>query len=138
MVGLPFRCRHLVRMTAPDARGDMAILAELNQQFISACRLGSWERLSLVLSERFAYVDGLSGEKWDMSRYIEDLRANPSPNLGIDQVVVHVAGSTGSVTARSSNGSGRRNRYIDIYARESDGWKCVQACVWPLAPTSPQ
>jgi hypothetical protein len=125
-------------MNPPDARVDARILADLNQQFISACRLGSWEKLSLVLSDHFAYVDGLTGEQWELARYIDDLRAGPSPTLGVDQVVVHVAGDTGSVSARSSNGSGRHNRYIDVYARETDGWKCVQACVWPLTPPSPR
>jgi hypothetical protein len=132
MVGAPTAGPDAVPVSAPDVTADETNLADLNQRFISACRLGSWEQLSLVLSDQFVYVDGLTGDRWEMSRYIEDLRANPSPNLGVDQVVVHVAGDTGSVTARSSNGSGRFNRYVDVYAREQDGWKCVQACVWPL------
>lgn len=62
-----------------------------------------------------------------MPRYIEELRANPSPGLRIDQVVVHVAGDTGGVSARGTGGSGRFDRYLDVYTRVSEGWRCVQA-----------
>ena len=110
---------------------DAQALTSLNRRFIEACRAGSWEDLPPVLSRRFQYVDGVTGEPWALERYITDLRANPSPQLTIDQVVVHVAGDTASVMARTSAGSGRHNRYIDVYARQADGWKCVQACVWP-------
>ena len=112
---------------------DVVQLTALNEAFIDACRLGSWEDLQPVLSDHFRYVDGATGELWDMDRYIADLRANPVPQLGIDQVVVHVAGDTGSASARTSNGSGSHNRYLDVYAREDGRWRCVQACVWPVA-----
>jgi hypothetical protein len=94
--------------------------------------VGSWEDLSHVLSDRFAYVDGSTGERWDMSRHIADLREHPSPGLTVDQVVVHVAGDTAGVSARSTAGTGSFNRYLDVYAREGGTWTCVQACVWPL------
>lgn len=113
---------------------DVDSLMRLNDRFIAACRKGSWADLEPVLSERFAYVDGATGERWQMGRYIDDLRSNPSPLLSIDDVVVHVAGDTAGVSARTSNGTGRHNRYLDVYAREADGWKCVQACVWPTQP----
>lgn len=103
----------------------------LNDRFIDACRAGSWEDLSKVLSERFAYVDGATGERWEMDRYIAELRANPRPQLSIDDMVIHVAGETAGVSARTSNGTGTHNRYLDVYAREPAGWRCVQACVWP-------
>lgn len=110
---------------------DVKQLTTLNGRFIEACRAGSWEELRPVLSERFRYVDGATGELWDMERYIADLGANPSPQLLIDQLVVHVAGETAGVSARTSSGTGTHNRYLDVYAREGDEWKCVQACVWP-------
>jgi len=112
---------------------DVRALTELNDRFIEACRAGSWELLRPVLSEFFQYVDGVTGEAWDMERYIADLEGAPSPRLAIDQVVVHVAGDAGGVSARASNGTGRHNRYLDVYAREAEGWRCVQACVWPVA-----
>ena len=110
---------------------DVETLTDLNERFIAACRQGSWEELRNVLSDGFKYVDGTTGEAWDEARYISDLRANPVPALSIDQVVVHVAGDTAGVSARTSNGTGKHNRYLDVYAREAHGWKCVQACVWP-------
>lgn len=111
---------------------DVVQLRELNDRFIAACRLGSWEGLRPVLSDRFAYVDGGTGERWELQRYIADLRENPIPTLAIDQVDIHVAGDTAGVSARTSSGNGRFNRYLDVYAREADGWRCVQASVWPL------
>jgi len=118
------------------AMDDVTALRPLNDRFISACRAGSWEDLQLVLSPRFRYVDGATGECWTMSTYIEDVRGSANPRLSVDQVVVHVAGDTAGVSARTSNGSGRHNRYLDVYARDDGGWSCVQACVWPTAPDS--
>lgn len=113
---------------------DDELLHALNERFIDACREGSWEQLQEILDPAFRYVDGGSGALWDMHDYIADLRANPSPGLRVDQVVVHVAGNTAGVSARTSNGSGRHNRYLDVYQRTPDGWACVQACVWATDP----
>jgi Domain of unknown function (DUF4440) len=110
---------------------DKQALLELNEQFIDAFRNGSWEQLRPVLSPSFSYLDGATGEVWEMERYIENLRANPSPELAIDQVVVHVDGDTAIVSARTSRPE-RRGRYVDTYARREFGWECVHACVWPL------
>lgn len=87
-----------------------------------------------VLSPGFRYLDGVTGEVADMDDYIKDLEANPSPSLAIDQVTIHLTDSTAVVSARTSNDSGRHNRYIDTYHREGDEWLCVHACVWPLEP----
>ena len=110
---------------------DAAQLTQLNDRFIAACRAGSWDDLEPILSSRFRYVDGVTGSRWEMDRYRDDLCAHPNPELSIDQVVVHLAGDTAGVSARTSNGTGRHHRYLDVYARESGEWKCVQACVWP-------
>lgn len=108
---------------------DEAALRELNEQFIEAFRQGSWELLQPVLSPSFSYLDGRTGEVWPEDRYIENLRSNPVPDLAIDQVVVHVDGDTAIVSARTS----RPGRYVDTYTRRDGQWKCVHACVWPLA-----
>jgi hypothetical protein len=110
---------------------DRQALLELNEQFIDAFRNGSWEQLEPVLSPGFSYLDGATGEVWTHERYVESLRASPSPELAIDQVVVHVDGDTAVVSARTSRPE-RRGRYVDTYERRGDGWLCVHACVWPL------
>jgi len=112
---------------------DVAVLTTLNAQFIEAFRQGSWELLEPVLSPSFAYLDGRSGEVFAHERYVESLRANPVPALTIDQVVVHVDGDTAVVSARTSRQTGTYSRYVDTYERRGDVWKCVHACVWPLA-----
>ena len=112
---------------------DVAVLTTLNAQFIEAFRQGSWELLEPVLSPSFAYLDGRSGEVFTHERYVEGLRANPVPALTIDQVVVHVDGDTAVVSARTSRQTGTYSRYVDTYERRGDVWKCVHACVWPLA-----
>jgi hypothetical protein len=111
---------------------DRDALVRLNDRFIGACRTGSWDELRPVLSADFRYVDGVTGEMWEMARYVEDLVTSPNPSLSIDQVVVHVAGDTAGVSARTSNGRGGHGRYLDVYARGTHGWACVQAMVWPL------
>jgi hypothetical protein len=121
----------------PDAEwstvvDDIATLMGLNLRFIEAFRRGSWELLHPILSPSFSYLDGATGEVWTEERYIDDLRNNPLPSLGIDQVVIHVDGDVAVVSARSSTSPERRNRYVDTYMRGEDGWRCVHACVWPL------
>jgi hypothetical protein len=117
----------------PPSVEDRQALLELNEQFIDAFRNGSWEQLQPVLSPSFSYLDGASGEVWELDRYIENLRANPSPALAIDQVVVHIDGNTAVVSARTSRQPGRFGRYVDTYERRDFGWECVHACVWPLS-----
>jgi len=110
---------------------DAKALAELNFQFIEACRQGSWPMLQPILSGSFAYLDGVTGEVWDMDRYINDLREHPAPDLVIDEVMIHVAGDAAVVSARSRR-PGRTYRYLDTYERRGDEWHCAHACVWPL------
>ncbi len=116
---------------------DVDVLTELNLRFVEAFRQGSWELLAPILSPSFSYLDGATGEVWDQDRYVKDLRSNPQPTIGIDQVVVHVDGDVGVVSARSSTEPGRFNRYVDTYERRDDGWACVHACVWPLLQPTP-
>lgn len=115
------------------------MLAERNDQFIEACRLGSWEMLQTILADDFSYLDGRSGETWDEIRYITDLRTNPAPSLQIDELAIHVAGETATVSARSYSAThpGRGSRYLDTYARRDGEWLCVHACVWPLPADDP-
>jgi len=115
--------------------GDVGELAACNEEFIEACRVGSWEQLRALLGHDFRYLDGRTGELWEEERYVEDLRHNPAPSLAIDEVVIHVAGNTGTVSARSRVvGRAHRNRYLDTYERRDGRWVCVHACVWPLPP----
>ena len=111
---------------------DVKELTELNLHFIEACRKGSWEMLSQILSPSFSYLDGATGEVWDQQRYIDDLESTPLPALEIDQVAIHVDGNVGVVSSRSFITPGRYNRYIDTYERRAEGWRCVHASVWPL------
>lgn len=111
---------------------DIRTLAEQNVRFIEACRQGSWEMLEPVLSGSFSYLDGATGEVWDIERYIKDLRENPAPGLVIDQVAIHVDGGTAVVSARSRSGPGHASRSLDTYERRGEDWLCVHACVWPL------
>jgi len=120
-----------------DGVGDETDIAELtlrNEHFIEACRRGSWEMLQPILAADFRYLDGVTGELWEMPRYIRDLRAHPSPALSIDEIAIHVAGDTATVSARTRTRShpGRQNRYLDTYTRRDGGWVCVHACVWRL------
>jgi Domain of unknown function (DUF4440) len=110
---------------------DERALTELNRQFIDAFRQGSWELLQPILSPSFSYLDGSTGEVWSHDRYVENLRNNPSPQLAIDQLTVHVDGNTAVVSARTSRRPGAYSRYLDTYERRDGGWVCVHACVWP-------
>lgn len=116
---------------------DIAVLTELNRQFIEAFCKGSWETLEPILSSGFRYLDGKTGEVWELPRYIEDLRANPQPTLVIDQVVIHVDEDAAVVSARTSVRPGKYNRYVDSYVRRNGEWTCYHASVWPLPVAEP-
>jgi hypothetical protein len=111
---------------------DVEVLAEQNQRFIEACRQGSWSMLEPVLAPTFSYMDGTTGEVWAMERYVADLHDNPADALEVDQLVIHVAGDTAIVSARSRSDKPGSRRYLDTYQRVGGSWLCVHACVWPL------
>jgi ketosteroid isomerase-like protein len=115
--------------------GDVEELERLNEQFIDAFRIGSWERLRPVLADDFAYLDGDTGERWSEEQYIADLDGHAIPDIAFDQVQIHVAGDTAVVSARTAraNSPGVHRRYVDTYERRGDGWLCVHACVWLLS-----
>ena len=112
---------------------DATQLERLNEQFIEAFRRGSWELLEPILAPSFSYLDGATGEVWEHARYVDSLRSHPAPALALDQVVIHVDGDTAVVSGRTSRAPGSYKRYLDTYDRGPDGWRCVHACVWPLA-----
>lgn len=116
--------------------GDVDELERLNDQFIDAFRIGSWERLRPILADDFAYLDGDTGERWSQEQYVADLDGQAIPDIAIDQVQIHVAGDTAIVSARTTRTTGRpgvHRRYVDTYERRGDGWLCVHACVWLLS-----
>jgi hypothetical protein len=115
---------------------DVERLADRNLRFIEAWRQGSWPMLEPIVSRSFCYLDGATGEAWNMECYIKELTKHPDSALVIDQVVILVDGDTAVVSARSASPTrpGQAHRYIDTYARSGDDWLCIHACVWPLLP----
>lgn len=113
---------------------DTQALIDLNDRFIDACRQGSWEKLQQVLTPGFSYTNGNTGEVLDIEPYSK--LVTPAPDLVIDQVVVHVDGDAGIVSARSSAMPGTYSRYVDSYRRVDGEWLCYHASVWRLQPTT--
>jgi hypothetical protein len=111
---------------------EIAELERLNEQFIEAFRRGSWALLATILDPSFVYLDGATGEVWEHTRYINNLRSHAAPALALDQVVIHVDRDTAVVSGRTSRHPGSYRRYLDTYARRPEGWRCIHACVWPL------
>jgi ketosteroid isomerase-like protein len=112
---------------------DVKALTALNDQFIDAFRRGSWDVLAPILAPSFTYLDGATGEVWSRERYVTNLEGHPLPTIAFDQLVVHVDGDLAVVSARTSVTPGRYSRFVDTYHRRPEGWRCVHACVWPLA-----
>jgi len=111
---------------------DTKVLMKLNDQFIEALRQDSWKMLEPILSPSFAYLDGNTGEVTEVDAYAKSLEGSPVPTLAIDQVVVHVDGDAGVVSARTSVQPSRYSRYVASYERRDGRWTCYHACVWRL------
>ena len=82
---------------------DVERLPDRNLRFIEAWRQGSWPMLEPIVSWSFCYLDGATGEAWNMERYIKELTEHPDSALVIDQVVIRVDGDTAVVSARSAS-----------------------------------
>jgi hypothetical protein len=117
---------------------DTEELERLNEQFIEAFRQGSWELLEPILAPSFSYLDGATGDVWEHTRYVDNLRSHPASALTLDQVVIHIDGDTAIVSGRTSRQPGTNRRYLDTYQRRSEGWRCIHACVWPLDLPRPE
>lgn len=115
-----------------DARTALRVPIE---EVIAACRVGSRERLGVILGDHFRSLGGRTGQILDEARSAADLRAAPAPSVGLDQLDSHLTGQTAMVSARtlSDDRSGRANRCLDTYPRGDRRWLRVRACVWPLA-----
>jgi hypothetical protein len=113
---------------------DIAALTVRNEHVTGACRQGPREQPRHILGSGFRYLGGRTGEAWDQVRYAANLRHNPAPSPAIGQVVIHVAGNTAAVSARTRNNSRlhRHNRYPGTCERRGGHWLCAHGCVWPL------
>jgi hypothetical protein len=110
---------------------DIAVLKELNEQFIEACRKGDWGMLQPILSPSFVELHGGTGAITELDAYAEDLKANSIPALEIDQVHVHVDGNTAVVSARTDWGApDNQGRYADTYEKRDGSWVCTHATIW--------
>lgn len=116
---------------------DVAVLTELNRQFVDARRRGAPEDLQYICSPSFSFLDGATGEVWKTDRFIQDVVENPSPLVRIDQLVIHVDGNTAAVSARTLRLPNSSNRYLDTYERREGEWRCVHSCAWPLETRLP-
>lgn len=106
-------------------------LRALNDRFIGAFRIGSIEDLDAVLDPSFVVVDGTTGVYADRAAYRARL-TGPIPDLRLDDVSVHVTGDTAVVTGRTTRDGARFLRYVDVWRRTADGWRCVLGCNWPV------
>ncbi|HTW20038.1 MAG TPA: nuclear transport factor 2 family protein [Mycobacteriales bacterium] len=116
---------------------DVAVLTELNARFVEACRHGASETLTSLLSAAFTYLDGATGEVWDIDQFLKDVAENPSPTVRIDQLVIHVEGNTAVVSARALRLPNSSRRYLDTYERRGGAWRCTHSCGWPLETRLP-
>lgn len=110
---------------------DELELRARNERFIGAFRIGSLEDLDAVLDPSFVVVDGTTGAYADREAYRARL-TGPVPGLALDDVAVHVTGDTAVVTGRTTRDGARFARYVDVWRRTDDGWRCVLGCNWPV------
>lgn len=115
---------------------DLAILAQLNRDYLHADQTNDVERFRELLAEDF--IMQLEGVTYQYDEYLEFI-AEPRlfRDLSARDVRIRILGDVALIHARSTlttlnDGVAKEALYTDIYQKREGNWVCVAACVGPL------
>lgn len=112
---------------------DLAILAGLNADYVSAVQNGNVKRFELLLAEDFR-CSNPDGSIVDKKGFLNQT-ALPVTIRGLEahQVEIRLFGDIAVIHARTqyrtSHGEPRHGRYTDVWAKQAGTWRCVAAHV---------
>ena len=115
-----------------------AQIRQLNEEYIKASLAGDVEWYRAHLAEDFVCIDS-DGSVLDKPAFLTmTARGSELAEYRLDEVDVRFYGDIALVRAtgvwKAKNGTPGVSRYVDVYAREGEGWKAVSAQITRPAP----
>lgn len=127
--------------TAQSAE-DLAILRQLNLDYIHSDQTSDVERFSDLLAEDFVIqFEGVTRDRAQYLDYIAKPRPFPFKDLAVHDVNIRILGDVALIHGRStlttlSDGVARQALYTDTYQKRHGRWVCVAACAHPAVPVA--
>jgi hypothetical protein len=117
---------------------DLAILGQLNFDYIHSDQFSDVKRFGEILAEDFIIqFEGVTRSRAEYLDYIAKPRPFPFKDLAVHDVNIRVLGDVALIHGRSTlttlaDGVTKEALYTDTYQKRDGTWVCVAACA--LAP----
>lgn len=121
---------------------DLAILGQLNLDYIHSDQTSDVERFSDLLAEDFVIqFEGVTRGRAEYLDYIANPRPSPFKDLAVHDVNIRILGDVALIHGRSTlttlaDGVARQALYTDIYQTRDGRWVCVAACAHDAVPVA--
>ncbi|WP_221761087.1 nuclear transport factor 2 family protein [Kibdelosporangium aridum] len=115
---------------------DLAILEQLNNDYVHADQFSDVQRFNEFLAEDFiVQTPGITRNRAEFLEYIAKPR--PFKDLAVHDVTIRILSDVALIHARSTytmlaDGAQREALYTDTYQKRAGIWVCVAACA--IAP----
>jgi hypothetical protein len=119
---------------------DLAILKQLNLDYIHSDQTNDVERFRELLAEDFIMqTEGVSRNRAEYLKYIAKPR--PFKDLAVHDVNIRILGDVALIHARSTlttlaDGVDKEALYTDTYQKREGTWVCVAACALEPVPVA--
>jgi ketosteroid isomerase-like protein len=119
--------------TATAAGADLAVLSELNGDYIHSVQHSDVRRFDELLADDF-YCSNPDGSLVDRAGFLEQTaRPVTISDIAAHDVNIRLMGDFAIIHARTSytlsDGRPGQGRYTDVWARQDGQWRCVSAHV---------
>lgn len=121
---------------------DLAILGQLNLDYIHSDQTSDVERFSDLLADDFVIqFEGVTRDRAEYLHYIANPRPSPFKDLAVHDVNIRILGDVALIHGRSTlttlaDGLARQALYTDIYQKRDGRWVCVAACAHDAVPVA--
>ena len=121
-----------------QATEDLAILEQLNNDYVQSDQFNDVERFSELLAEDFiVQLPGVTRNRAEFLEYIA--RPRPFKDLAVHDVNIRILSDVALIHGRSTytmlaDGLEQEALYTDAYQKREGTWVCVAACA--IAPGS--
>jgi hypothetical protein len=115
---------------------DLAILEQLNNDYVQSDQFNDVKRFSEFLAEDFiVQLPGVTRNRAEFLEYIAKPR--PFKDLAVHDVTIRILSDVALIHGRSTytmlaNGAEQEALYTDAYQKRAGTWVCVAACA--IAP----